>query len=162
MLDTLARIVSNKSSSEDCVWWTCLSDEDRSTHARPARAIVSKLREHCSSALLGRCHHPETDYDRDKAEDVDTAKDPFCQWEVLCAEDVERCHRNHCNPGEKGALPALGSVGDIVDHDQRLHQTANDERVYGDDRKPRYRCKPPWIFSVTIMPEAISDELPEK
>lgn len=57
-------------------------------------------------------------------------------------------------------MPALGSVDDIVDHDQRLHQTANDERVYGDDRKPRYRCKPPWIFSVTIMPEAISDEYP--
>jgi len=79
------------------------------------------MSEDCSSTLLGRCHHPETDNDRNEAEDMDAAEDTFCQWEVLCAEDVEGCHRDHCNPGEKGTLPALGSVGGIVDHDQCLH-----------------------------------------
>jgi hypothetical protein len=112
---------------------TYLSDQDCSTHVRPASAVVSKLREDCRCALLDRGHYPKTDYNRNKAEDVDTAENTFCQWEVLCAEDVEGCHCDHRNPGEQGALPALGSVCGVVDHDQCLHEATNDERVHRDN-----------------------------
>jgi len=112
---------------------TYLPDQNCGAHVGPFRTVVSKLRENCSSALLGRRHYPETDDDRDKAEDVHAAKDALCQWKVLCAEDVERCYRDYCNPGEKGALPALGSVGGVVDHDQCLHQAAYDERIDGNN-----------------------------
>lgn len=127
ILDTLSQTVSKLSLEADRLRLTYLSDKYRGTHIRPASTIVSKLREHCSSALLGRCHYPEADDDGDKAEDVDTAKDSFCQREVLCAKNVEGCHRDHCDPGEKSALPALGGVGGVVNHDQSLHQAANDE-----------------------------------
>jgi len=138
----LGRTVSKHLFKDDRVGTTCLSDENRGAHIGPARTVVSKLRENCSSALLGRGHHPEADYDRDKGKDVNTAKDSFCQWKVLRTENVEGCHRDHCNPGEKGALPALGSVGGVVDHDQRLHQAAYYERIHGNDREPRNGCKP--------------------
>lgn len=123
----MSQTVSKLSLEADRLRLTCLSDQYRGTHTGPASTIVSKLREHCSSALLGRCHYPETDYDRNKAEDVDTAKDSFCQWEVLCTEDVEGCYRDDRNPREKGALPTLGCVGCVVDHDQSLHQATNDK-----------------------------------
>jgi hypothetical protein len=64
---------------------------------------------------------------------VDAAEDSFRQRKVLSAEDVEGRHCNHCDPREKSALPSLGRVGGVVDHDQCLYQTADNERVHGDD-----------------------------
>jgi hypothetical protein len=45
-------------------------------------------------------------------------------------------------------LPALGSVGGVVDHDQCLYQAAHNERVYGDDRQPGDCRQPSWTMSV--------------
>jgi hypothetical protein len=59
-------------------------------------------------------------------------------------------------------LPALGSVGGVVDHDQCLYQAAHDERVHGDDRKPGDCREPSWTMSVTSVCRNSSGKLPEK
>jgi hypothetical protein len=126
-------IVSKSSREARRVWKTYLSNQDRGTHVRPSSAIVSELREHRRSVLLGRCHDPKTDDHGHEAEDMDAAEDTFRQRKVLGAEDVEGRYCNHCDPREKSALPSLRGVGGVIDHDQCLYQPADDERVYGDD-----------------------------
>jgi hypothetical protein len=161
MLDTLSQIVSKHSRGARCIL-THLSDQDRGTHIRPSSAVVGELREHGRSTLLGRRHNPETDDYWHEAEDVDAAEDSFCQRKVLGAKDVERRHCNYCNPCEKGALPALGCVGGVVNHNQCLYQTTDNEGVHGDDRKPGYRCEPSLNRSA-VGPTGINrSDLPEK
>lgn len=146
----------------DCAWTAYLSDQYRRTHVRPSSTVVGELREDSSGALLGRRHDPQADYHWHKGEEMDAAEYTFGQRKVLRKEYVEGRHCNDRNPCQKSALPSLWGVCGVVDDDQRLHETAHNKAVHGDDREPGDSCEPSLkLISVTHYAMG-SDYLPEK
>jgi len=78
---------------------------------------------------------------------MNAGEDAFGQWQVPSEEDVEGRDENDGREGQECSLPALGSVGGVIEDDQGLYYATDQEGVDGNDALPGDGCKPAFAKS---------------